>query len=136
MVSKLRSLVHYLHQLPERTKQLLFPFSQRQDDGVLKMRPVAHHSYQHSHKHSYCPLGHCGPSKVTPCPCNGCAYWAGSLFSAQLLSPSLHKSCKPSFPLPAFRAFTQLHSFPRLVARSKLTALNLSLVKVSATGRN
>lgn len=30
-------------------------------------------TYQHSHKHSYCPVGHCGPTKVTPCPCNGCA---------------------------------------------------------------
>lgn len=42
MVSKLRSLVYYLHKLPERTKQILFPFSQRQDDGALKaMRSVA-----------------------------------------------------------------------------------------------
>lgn len=45
VVSKLRSGVYYLHQLPERTKQLLFPFSQRQDNGVLKqMRSVAHPS--------------------------------------------------------------------------------------------
>lgn len=45
VVSKLRSVVYYLHQLPERTKQLLFPFSQRQDNRVLKeMRSVAHPS--------------------------------------------------------------------------------------------
>lgn len=44
MVSKLRSVVYYLHQLPERTKQLLFPFSQRQDNGVLKEISVAHPS--------------------------------------------------------------------------------------------
>lgn len=49
------------------------------------------------------------------------AYWAGSLCSAQLLSPGLHRSCKPSLPFPAFRGITQLHSFPRLVARTKLS---------------
>lgn len=41
-----------------------------------------------------------------------------------------------SLPFPAFRGFTQLHSFPSLVARTKLTSLNLSLVEVSATVQN
>lgn len=41
-----------------------------------------------------------------------------------------------NLPFPTFRAFTQLHSFPRLVARTKLTVLNLKLVRASVTMQN